>query len=512
MIYCIRKEFDIMKKIITVIMDGFGYREERHGNAVLDANPVNILKIWDKYPHTTLDACGEELGYNEGQIPDGKLNYMTIAAGHKLLTNKELVDDFLDKKIEENEEFLNMISYLKETEKNVHIMGLFSSSSVHSHMDHFIKIYDILRDFGINNINFNLITDGKNTKNYEFIKLVKVLEEKIEDNKDASIGTICGRYYAMDRSSDYELTKNYYELIVNGRGVRTRSIEDVLKKCYDKEIDDEIIPPIATANLNKLTDNDVVIWMNYRSDSSKQILEALTNPNFNEFNKTDVENLKVYTFFNMGKGINAINFLDSDKINNPLGVYLSKLGLTQVRIAEEDKFNYITSVFDCDFVGQVEGCTRYQVPSQDVKSYDKKPQMSAVEITKKAIGCMQRDVDFILVNYANADSVAHTGNYDATCKAVMAVDLCLNKLVEEAEENFYTVFILGSHGNAEEMKTNGNEIITTHTLNKVPFIVTDPNIELEDGGSLCNVAPTILEYMDIALPNEMQETESLIKN
>ena len=501
-----------MKKIITVIMDGFGYREERHGNALLDANPVNILKIWNKYPHTTLDACGEALGYTEGQIPDGKLNYMTIASGHKLLTNKELVDVFLDKKIDEDEKFLNMISYLKETEKTVHIMGLFSNSSVHSDKDHFIKIYETLVEFGIKDINFNLITDGKNTKDYEFVKTVKNLEEKIEDDENASIGSICGRYYAMDRSSNYELTKNYYELIVNGKGVRTRSIDDVLKKCYDKNITDEIIPPIATPKLKKISDGDVIIWMNYRSDSSKQILEALTNPNFSEFSKTNVENVKVYSFFDIGKGVNTINFLDSDNIDNPLGVYLSKLGLTQVRIAEEDKFNYITSIFDCGYTGQVEGCTRYQVPAQNVNRYDKKPQMSAVEITKKAIGCMQRDVDFILVNYANADSVAHTGNYDATTKAVMAVDICLNKLVEEAEENFYTVFILGSHGNAEEMKTNGNEIITTHTLNKVPFIVTDSNIELEDGGSLCNVAPTILEYMDIALPSEMKETDSLIKN
>lgn len=501
-----------MKKLLTVVIDGFGYREEKNGNAILDADPKNFMELWNKYPHTTLYATGESIGYTNDQIPDGKLNYMTIAAGRKILQNKELVDIFLDKNIKENEEFLNMISYLKETEKVVHIMGLFTNSMIHADMNHFLSIYDKLIEFGIEDINFNIITDGKNTKQHESLECIKVLLEKINKNAKSKIGSMCGRYYAMDRNLNWKLTKNYYDLICNGRGIKTDNINEILKRCYDKNINDEVIPPITTSDYRKINDGDVVIWMNFRNDSSRQILESLTNPNFKEFGTRILENIKVYTFFPIGKNVNTISFLEADKVKNPLGVYFSKLGLTQVRIAEEGKFNYITSVFDGDYTGQVEGCTRYQIPSQDVKSYDKKPQMSAVEITKKAIGCLERDVDFVLVNYANPDVVAHTGNYDATSKAVMAVDLCLAKLVEEALNNFYKVIILSSHGNAEEMIGENGEKITTHTLNKVPFIITDTNIVLKDSGDLTNVAPTILEYMDIALPPEMKDTESLIKN
>ena len=499
-----------MKKLLTVIIDGFGYREDKRGNAILAANPVNFNKIWNEYPHTTLYASGEVIGYVEDQIPDGKLNYMTIAAGRNIQPNKELVDKFLTTEIRDNEKFLNMISYLKETDKTVHIMGLFSDSMIHADMNHFLRLYDELTEFGIKKINFNLITDGKNTKEYECYNYIEVLEDKIRDNELAGIGSVCGRYYAMDRNLNWDRTKNYYDLICNAKGVKAKDLEEVIDKCYSKKINDEMIPPLATSKYRKINDGDVVVWMNFRSDSSKQILESLTNPNFKEFPVNNYENLKVYTFFDIGKNVNTISVLEQEKINNPLGVYISKLGLTQVRIGEEEKFSYITSVFDGDYTGQVEGCTRYQVPSPEVKNFIKKPQMSAVEVTKKAIGCMERDVDFIVVNYSNPDVLAHLGDYDATAKAVMAIDLCLSKLVEEAENNFYKVIIMGSHGNAEEMLDENNQLVTMHTLNKVPFIITDKDVSLKEGGSLLNVAPTILDYMDIALPEEMKQTDTLI--
>lgn len=219
----------------------------------------------------------------------------------------------------------------------------------------------------------------------------------------------------------------------------------------------------------------------------------------------------MYTFFNVAKNLKTNSFLETNVIHNPLGIYLSKLGLTQARIAETEKYAHVTFFFDGTYNGQIEGCSKYLLPSPNVATYDLKPQMSAVEVTKKAIQCLEKDIDFILVNYANPDMVGHTGNFEATVKAIMAVDVCLTKLVEEAENNFYKVIILADHGNADIMLDENNNKVTTHTLSKVPFIITDENVELKESGDLTNVAPTILEYMDIAKPEEMKETPSLFK-
>ena len=500
-----------MKKILTIILDGFGYREEAHGNAIIDAKPMNFNNLWNKYPHTTLYASEEYVGLAKDQFGNSEVGHMTIGAGRIIKQNETIINEFLENEIIENEEFLNMISYLKETEKTIHIMGLFSPGKVHSNMDQFLMLYDKLLEFDIKNINFNLITDGRDTSTTSSYEYIKVLEDKIKNNKSATISSVCGRYYAMDRDSNFDRIKMYYDLICGGRGVKAKSIKEMIDTCYKKKITDEFLPPLVTEEYRKINDGDVVIWMNYRNDRSKQILDSLTNPNYSEFKIKNLENLKVYTFFNIAKNIKTINFLETNEINNPLGIYLSKLGLTQARIAETEKYAHVTFFFDGTYNGPIEGCNKYLLPSPDVATYDLKPQMSAVEVTKKAVACMEKDTDFILVNYANPDMVGHTGDYEATVKAIMAVDLCLGKLIEEAENNFYKVIVLADHGNADIMVDENGEKVTTHTLSKVPFIITDTNVELKESGDLTNVAPTILEYMDIALPEEMQNTPSLFK-
>jgi 2,3-bisphosphoglycerate-independent phosphoglycerate mutase len=500
-----------MKKILTIILDGFGYREEQHGNAIIKANPSCFNELWNKYPHTTLYASEEYVGLTKGQFGNSEVGHMTIGAGRLIKQNETLIDELLDNNISENTEFLNMISYIKETEKTVHMVGLFSPGKVHSDMNHFLKMYDKLIEFGVNNINFHIITDGRDTKVNTSYEYIKELETKIKDNKEASISSICGRYYAMDRDKNWERTKNYYDLICNGRGVKTTDIKEMIEKCYSKNMTDEFLPPLITDKYRKIKDGDIVIWMNYRNDRAKQIMASLTNQNFSEFKTNNLENTKFYSFFPIDKSIPTNSFLETNVITNPLGIYLSKLGLTQARIAETEKYAHVTFFFDGTYNGSIEGCNKYLLPSPDVATYDLKPQMSAVEVTKKAIACMEKDVDFILVNYANPDMVGHTGNFDATVKAIMAVDLCLAKIVEEAENNFYKVIILADHGNADIMIDDNNEKVTTHTLSKVPFIITDNSVSLKDSGDLTNVAPTILEYMDIAKPVEMQDTPSLLK-
>ena len=236
--------------------------------------------------------------------------------------------------------------------------------------------------------------------------------------------------------------------------------------------------------------------MNYRTDRAKQIVGTFVQPNFEDFTIVPMPNLKVYSFLPIDPKVKTRNFLVRDTINNPLGVYLSQLGLTQARVAETEKYAHVTYFFDGESNASLEGCQKFLVPSPKVATYDLKPEMSAVEVTKKAVQCMEKDYDFIFMNYANPDMVGHTGNLEATMKAIITVDLCLKTIYEKAEENFYTMVILADHGNADQM---------------VPFIITDTKVKLKNKGSLVNVAPTVLDYMDIALPKEMKDTPSLIE-
>lgn len=239
-------------------------------------------------------------------------------------------------------------------------------------------------------------------------------------------------------------------------------------------------------------------------------MRAFACPTFEDMPTYKFENIDVYSFFPLDKDIKTNNFLEDINVTNPLGIYLSNLDITQARIAETEKYAHVTYFFDGMYNGKINKCDKILIPSPKVETYDLAPEMSATEITKKTISAMERDIDFIFVNFANADMVGHTGNLDATMKAVTTIDVCLQRLYEVAQDNFYTMFIIADHGNADIMFDENEKPITTHTTSKVPFIITDNNIELKKGGDLTNIAPTILEYMDIAVPTEMEESASLI--
>ena len=261
---------------------------------------------------------------------------------------------------------------------------------------------------------------------------------------------------------------------------------------------------------NFIKNGDVIIWMNYRADRSKQILFALTDPLFNNFSTTNLTNCDVFTLFNIDKRIKADVFLETPTVKEPLGIYLSELGLTQARVAESEKFPHVTYFFDGGYNGKIEGCDKFHIPSPEVATYDEKPEMSAEAVTKKVINCMENDYDFILVNYANPDMVGHTGVMDAAVKACEVVDACLGKLIEKAEDNFYKIILLADHGNCDTMLNPNGTPCTTHSLAPVPFIIMDNKVGLEKEGTLANVAPTILDYLDIAVPKDMDEDDTIL--
>ena len=495
-----------MKKIVTIVFDGFGMRDEEKGNAVKAADMVNFNKFWNKYPHALLDASEEKVGLSKGQFGNSEVGHMTIGAGRLVKQNETIVNELLAS-IEENEVFKDLI---KENGKRIHLMGLCSDGNVHAGIDDFINLYNALIKNGFTKIYFHLITDGRDTNPMSAYKYIKMIEDEINKNNIGAIATICGRYYAMDRDDNYKRTNLYYDLVTRAKGTAIKNIEKALNSCYKIKETDEFIRPLLVDEEGKIKNGDILIWMNYRADRSKQILSALTDPDYSNFNTLKMDNLKVSSFFPVDKNINTISFLEKPIVKNPLGLYLSELDFTQARIAESEKFPHVTYFFDGGYKGKINKCNTFEIPSPNVKTYDLMPEMSAIPVTKKVIECMMQDYDFILVNFANPDMVGHTGNFVAASKACMAVDLCLSKIVEKAEENFYKVILLADHGNADIMIDENDQPVTTHTLSKVPFILMDENVKLKDEGDLTMVAPTILEYMEIALPEEMKETESLI--
>ena len=497
-----------MKKILTIIFDGFGIREEENGNAVKAANMNNFNALWRDYPHALLEASGSAVGLNEGQAGNSEVGHMTIGAGRILKQPEILVNEFLANPDMESKSIQKLLT-LKD--KDIHIMGLCSDGNIHAGVDDFLGIYQLLVNNGFTKIHFHIITDGRDTDIHSAYKYIDMLKKAMADNNDiGNIATVCGRYYAMDRDENWDRTKLYYDLVVNGKGRSALDVERSINASYDAGITDEFIKPIKLSQ-DVIKNGDVLIWMNYRADRAKQILNSIVNSEtFEMFSVTDLSDVTVFSFLPVDKKIKTLNFIEQPNITHPLGIYLSELDFTQARIAESEKFPHVTYFFDGGYDGKINKCDKFHVPSPDVATYDLKPEMSCVEVTKKVVTAMNSDYDFILVNFANPDMVGHTGNMEAATRACMAIDLCLGKILEKAEDNFYRVILLADHGNADTMINADGSPCTTHTTSKVPFIIVDNKIKLEEKGSLVNVAPTILDYMDIAIPSEMADTESLL--
>ena len=497
-----------MKKILTIIFDGFGIRDDEIGNAVKAANMNNFNNLWREYPHALLEASGAAVGLNDGQPGNSEVGHMTIGAGRILKQPEILVNEFLANPDMESKNIQKLLTF---KDKDIHIMGLCSDGNIHAGVDDFLGMYQFLVDNGLTKIHFHVITDGRDTDVHAAYKYIKMLQDKINENNNiGNIATVCGRYYAMDRDENWNRTKIYYDLVVNGKGTSALDVARSINNSYENGVTDEFLKPIKLSN-DMIKNEDVLIWMNYRADRAKQILNTIVNcKDFSEFEVKDLSEVTVFSFLHVDKKIKTLNFIENPEVTHPLGIYLSELDFTQARIAESEKFAHVTYFFDGGYDGKINKCDKFHIASPDVATYDLKPEMSCVEVTKNVVAAMNADYDFILVNFANPDMVGHTGNMDAATKACMAIDLCLGKILEKAEDNFYKVILLADHGNTDTMINPDGSPCTTHTTSKVPFIIVDNKVKLKDKGTLVNVAPTILDYMDIAIPSEMVDTESLL--
>lgn len=501
-----------MKKILMIILDGFGIREETHGNAIKQANMPFFNRIWNEYPHSLLEASGEFVGLPDFQFGNSEVCHGVIGLGRKIKQKITIVNEEVNKKsIYENENLKDLVNHVTINDSTLHLMGLLSDGGVHSYIDYMLKLIPILKEMGVKKIYFHVITDGRDTAVNISLNYIKQLQNIFDELEIGEIVTVCGRYYAMDRDNKYERTKYYYDMVVLGKSFKVLNLETAIYNCYKKNIYDEFIPPIALKDNVKLEEHDALLWLNFRHDRARQILNSINDIDFNGFQNKIINNLKVFTLFKQEdiKNVTPLFEFNEEELY-PLGQYFSELNITQARIAETEKYSHVTKFFNAEKSKKYPGTDNFLIPSPKVSTYDLTPLMSADGITKQAIKCLDKDYEFILVNYANPDMVGHTGNFDATVAALEGLDKYLEELIENAEDNFYKVMILSDHGNADNMLDENNNPVTTHSMSPVPFILMDKNITLKSNGDLTNVAPTLLNYVDIALPKDMKESKSLI--
>lgn len=483
-----------ISRVLLTILDGAGLRDEVKGNAFKQAKKANFDYLWNNYPHTELLASGEDVGLPKGQMGNSETGHLNIGAGRIVYQPLELINKSIDdRSFYENEVLLDVMKYAKNNSKKLHFIGLISDGGVHSHINHLKNLLKMAKSNNVEEIYMHLITDGRDTlmdSGYKYVSEIEKLDI-------GSVATICGRYYTMDRDKNYDRTLKGYKLMTEGISREYKNSKDVFDDSYKNGIYDEFIEPSLLNKNGLIEKEDAVIWFNFRPDRAIQILSYLENITSH-----------IATMMFVSNDIKEPFAFKLNDLKNTFGEYISDMGLKQLRIAETEKYAHVTYFFDGGVEKKLNGCDRILVHSPKVATYDLKPEMSAYEVTDKLLENMNK-YDVIILNFANPDMVGHTGNMSATIKAVEAVDENLGKIYEKACELGFTLLVTADHGNSEYMIDENNNPVTSHTTNKVPFIVCDKNLQLNEG-RLSDIAPTMLELLRLGKPKEMTG-ESLIK-
>ncbi len=498
-----------MTKIIFTILDGFGYREEKHGNAILNANIPNLKNIWANYPHSLLTASGKKVGLPEGQMGNSEVGHLNIGAGRIVYQPLEKINKSIeDKEIFNNKELLATMNHVKNNDSSLHIFGLLSDGGVHSHINHLFALIDMCKKEGLQKVYYHVFLDGRDTLPNIKDKFLNELDNKIKETSTGKIATISGRYYAMDRDNRWDRIEKAYNAIVNGEGMQFNNYHELVDYTNENNITDEFVVPAVIDKNATLKDNDGLIVFNFRPDRIRELFMAITNPNFKEFPVKHFNNIKLTTMMHVSDDLVSTQAFPNENMLNTFGEYISNKNLTQLRIAETEKYAHVTYFFDGGVEKDLPGCKRILIPSPKVATYDLKPEMSANEITDKLLEVVD-NYDVVILNFANCDMVGHTGNMEATIKAIETVDKNIGRIFAKANELNATMLITADHGNCDIMLDDNNNVITSHTTSPVPFIVTDKNIKLKNG-KLGDIAPTMLEILGLEQPVEMTG-ESLIE-
>lgn len=498
------------KKVILIIMDGWGLGQVKSADAIQNANVPFVSSLYSQYPNTTLITCGEQVGLPEGQMGNSEVGHLNLGAGRIVYQELQRINVAVkDGSLAKNHALKNAIDHAKQSGKKLHLLGLVSDGGVHSHTSHLKAICTICHEQGLSNVFVHAFTDGRDTDPKSGLGYIQDVEAHLKKTT-GTIATVSGRYYAMDRDKRWERVALAYHCMVNAKGNTAVSAAHAIQSSYDAGVTDEfILPTVLTksdgAPIAKIEEGDVVIAFNFRTDRCREITEVLTQQAFPEQNMHPL-NLH-YTTMTMYdqkfKGVNVI--FENDNLTNTIGEVLSAQGKKQIRIAETEKYPHVTFFFSGGREDPFTGESRIMAPSPKVATYDLQPEMSAAELTEKILPEIATEsADFICLNFANADMVGHTGVFSAVVKAVETVDACVAKIVTLAIEHGYTIFLTADHGNADYLINEDGSPNTAHTLNPVPLFVIDKEWKGNlIPGKLADIAPTILTFMEVPIPAQM---------
>lgn len=499
------------KKVILMILDGWGKSPDPKVSAIDNANTPFIDSLYTKFPNATLRTDGLNVGLPEGQMGNSEVGHMNLGAGRIVYQDLAKINLAVQNKTLNQEKVLNdAFTYAKQNNKPVHFLGLVSDGGVHSHTDHLKGLLDSAQDFGLNNVFIHAFTDGRDVDPKSGINHIEDLDSYCQKSS-AKIASIVGRYYAMDRDKRWERVKKAYDLVVNGIGTQATNAKQSILHSYNNNITDEFIEPVVIVDENNkpistIQNGDVVIFFNFRTDRGRELTEVLSQ---NDMHEQNMHKLDLYyvTMTNYDDTYNNVHVIyDKDNITETLGEIVSKAGKKQIRIAETEKYPHVTFFFSGGREEPFEGETRILRNSPKVATYDLQPEMSAFELKDALVSELQKgEVDFVCLNFANGDMVGHTGDMQAAIKACEAVDQCVKEVVTTALEKDYTTLLIADHGNCDTMVNPDGTPNTAHTTNPVPLILIDKELKSIKDGVLGDIAPTILELMGIAKPEAMSQ-------
>ena len=472
--------------IMLMILDGFGISNLEEGNAIKKANTPNLDYLFSNYPNSKINASGEAVGLPEGQMGNSEVGHTNIGAGRIVYQDLVRINKSIeDRSFYDIKEFNDAIDNAIKNNTNLHIMGLVSDGGVHSHINHLISLIDLCKTRNFDRVYIHVFTDGRDTNPRSGLEFVRKI--------NANIVSVSGRYYAMDRDNRWDRIDLAYDAIVNAKGDNYNSAIEAIESSYNQNITDEFIKPVTINGGKEIKDNDSVIFFNFRPDRARELTRKI------------IENINTYyvCMTEYDKTFNNVHIaFKPEELKNTFGEYISNLGYTQLRIAETEKYAHVTFFFNGGKEDVYKNEDRILVPSPKVATYDMMPEMSANIVRDKVIEAIDSDkYNVIILNFANTDMVGHTGNLDATIKAVETVDTAIGMIYKKVLEHNGTLLITADHGDAEKMLEN-NEMFTAHTTNLVPLIITKKGIKLKDG-RLCDITPTMLDLMGLDKPSEM---------
>lgn len=497
------------KKVILMILDGWGKSPDPKVSAIDNANTPFIDSLYTKYPNAQLRTDGLNVGLPEGQMGNSEVGHMNLGAGRIVYQDLAKINlAVANKTMNQEKPLMDAFDYAKKNNKAVHFLGLVSDGGVHSHTSHLRGLIDVAQAEGIQNMFVHAFTDGRDVDPKSGANYIADLEAYLQ-NTNAKLASVIGRYYAMDRDKRWERVKLAYDLLVNGLGSKTQNAVKSINESYANDITDEFIKPLVITDSNNnplsvIKEDDVVIFFNFRTDRGRELTEALSQKDFHEQNMHKL-NLYYVTMTNYDDTYANVHVIyDKDNITETLGEVLEKAHKKQIRIAETEKYPHVTFFFSGGREEPFVGESRILKNSPKVATYDLQPEMSAFELKDALIPELKKgDVDFVCLNFANGDMVGHTGVMSAAIKACEAVDICVKELVETALENNYTTIIIADHGNCETMINPDGTPNTAHTTNPVPIILVDKELKNINNGVLGDIAPTILDLMNIQKPQAM---------